>query len=223
MLALLGLVGIVSVAASAYLKPPTEATAAVQAIHLQRTTSQAPTSTALDLFEIAPGESEARFIIDEVLLNAPKTVVGATDQVAGQIAVDPAQPESAQIGTILINPRTLATDSSQRDRAIQNQVLQTDQHEYISFTPTDLVALVEDASPGEAMPFQILGDLTIRGVTREVTFDATIVTPSADRLAGSATSTIRYADWGISIPKVPSVASVSDEVHLQLDFVAAPA
>jgi polyisoprenoid-binding protein YceI len=222
-LALLGLFGIASVAAYAYVMPTTAATAVVRAIPLQQATSRAPTSAALDLFEIAPEESEARFVVDEVLLNAPKTVVGATDQVAGQMAVDPSRPENAQIGTILTNARTLATDSSQRDRAVQNQVLQTDQHEYISFTPTDVVALAGGVSPGQAMPFQIVGDLTIRGVTREVTFDATIVSPSADRLTGSATSTIRYADWGISIPKVPSVASVSDEVQLQLDFVATPA
>ena len=47
------------------------------------------------------------------------------------------------------------------------------------------------------------------------------VTPTAEnRLQGTASSTIRYADWGVSIPQVPSVAGVGDQVALHLDFVA---
>lgn len=67
------------------------------------------------------------------------------------------------------------------------------------------------------------GDLTIRDVTRPVTFDATVTRGSSDRLEGTATTTVRYADWGISIPQVPMVASVSDALRLELDFVAASA
>jgi len=58
-------------------------------------------------------------------------------------------------------------------------------------------------------------------VTREVTFDVTLTPVSETRLEGTATSTIRYADFGLSIPRVPSVASVADEVRLEIDFVAA--
>jgi len=48
-----------------------------------------------------------------------------------------------------------------------------------------------------------------------------VMTPAAEnRLEGTATTTIRYADWGVSIPQVPSVTGVSDSLGLQLDFVA---
>jgi len=221
--AFLGLVGLVGVVAYSYLKPPPEATAPVEAIPLEQATGAAPSSPAATVFEIEPEESEARFVIDEVLRGSPKTVVGTTDQVAGQIAVDLTNPDTAQIGTIRINARTFATDSTQRDRAIQSQILQTDQHEYISFTPTELVGLPDSVNPGEALTVQIVGDLTIRGVTREATFDAIVTPQSASRLAGTAMTTIRYADWGISIPQVPAVAGVSDQVQLQLDFVATAA
>src|SRR5204863_377788 len=107
-----------------------------------------------------------------------------------------------------------------RNRAIQNRILQTDQHEYVTFTPTRLVGLPATLSVGAMAPFQIVGDLTIGGVTREVTFDATITPTAADQLTGSASTTIHYADWGIVIPQVPMVASVADAVQLQLDFVA---
>jgi hypothetical protein len=47
------------------------------------------------------------------------------------------------------------------------------------------------------------------------------VTPASDgSLDGTATTTIVYTDWGVSIPSVPFVASIGDEVVLQLDFSA---
>jgi polyisoprenoid-binding protein YceI len=220
--ALLGLVvllGLVGAVGYSYLKPAPAPSAGIQALALDQTTP-AVSDSAVRVYEIVPEESQARFVVDEVLQGAPKTVVGATDQVAGQIALDPSDLGSVQVGTILIDARTFATDSSQRDRAIQNQILKTAQNQYIVFTPTGLVGLPDTASTRESGPVQIPGDLTIGGVTRPVTFDATVTPASADRLEGSASTTIRYADWGISVPSVPLVASVADTVQLQLDFAA---
>lgn len=122
---LLGLATFTSVVGYAYLKPPAEASSPIQAVGLEQTAGAA-SSPSVGTYEIVAGESEARFVIDEVLNGSPFTVVGTTDQVAGQIAVDPSSADTARVGTILINARTLATDSGQRDRAIQNRVLQTD-------------------------------------------------------------------------------------------------
>jgi polyisoprenoid-binding protein YceI len=103
---------------------------------------------------------------------------------------------------------------------LQNQILQTDQHEYITFVPKQMIGLPDSAATGQSFTFQMVGDLTIRGTTKETTFDVA-VTPTADnQLQGTASTTIRYADFGVSIPKVPAVAGVADEVGLRLDFVA---
>ena len=217
--ALLGLVALVSAVTYSYLRPAPLASAPIESVALEQPGAPRP-DRAARVFEIVPTESEARFVIDEVLQGAPKTVVGTTGEVAGQIALDPNDLDTTQVGTILINARTFATDSSQRDRAIQNRVLNTAEHEYITFQPTVLLGLPDGASATDSLPLQIVGDLTIAGVTRPVTFDATIDSGSTDRLAGSANTTIRYADWGLAIPQVPSVASVSDTVRLELDFAA---
>lgn len=183
----------------------------------------APAAEAQEIIaQIVPEESEARFIIDEVLNNAPKTVVGTTNQVAGEIAVNPSDPSQSRVGTIQVNARTLATDSNFRDRAIKNQILNTDAYEFVTFTPKQLVGLPPQVATGQSYTFQIVGDLTIRDVTREVTFDVTATPVSDARLEGTATTTIRYADYGISIPQVRQVASVADEVRLEIDFVAVP-
>lgn len=136
------------------------------------------------------------------------------------MAVDLDDTSALQLGTIQINARTFATDEAQRDRAVQNRVLSTDQHEFITLTPTDVVALPERLTAGATTTVQVIGDLTIRDVTRPVTFQVSLTPLAADRLAGSAVATIRYADWGISIPSVPFVASVGDEARLALTFEA---
>lgn len=219
-IALVAVIGLVGVVAYNFLKPAPEASGPIQAIPLApEATATTATATGATVFEIVQDGSQARYVIDEMLNGSPKTVVGATNQVAGQIAVDLANPAATRVGTIQINARTLATDSGQRDRAVANQVLQTSQHEFITFAPKTLTGLPASASAGTPYTFQMVGDLTVRGTTREVTFDVT-VTPAADRLAGQAQTTIRHADFGLTIPQVPFVAGVDDEVRLELDFAA---
>ncbi len=183
-------------------------------------TEEPVAATGPIVFEIVQDESEARFIIDEVLRGSPKTVVGVTNQVAGQIAVDPANPASAQVGQISINARTLATDSDMRNRAVKNRILQTDTYEFVTFQPTQLTGLPESAAAGEPLSFQIVGDLTIRDTTKQVTFDVTLTPVDETRLEGLATLTIPYRDFGLAIPDSPSVDTVADDVTLELEFVA---
>jgi polyisoprenoid-binding protein YceI len=200
--------------AYSYLQPAAEASGPIQAAAITQTTAGATTYT------IDQASSEARFVIDETLNGSPVTVVGTTDQVAGQIALDLENPSAAQVGTIQINARTLATDSSNRDRATQNQILKTGQYEYITFVPTALKGLPESATAGQSYRFQIAGQLTIAGQTREATFNATVAPTAEGTLQGNATTAINYADWGISIPQVPFVTGLADSVTLVLDFVA---
>jgi polyisoprenoid-binding protein YceI len=174
------------------------------------------------IFEIVQAESQARFIVGEILNGSPKTVVGTTDQVAGQIAVDITNPANTQLGTIQVNARTLVTDSGMRNRMIQSRILSTSSYEYITFVPTSLEGLPEVATVGETFTLQITGDLTVRDVTRQVTFTAEITPVSETRLQGIATATILRSDYGITIPQVPSVAGVDDDVILEIEFVAVP-
>jgi polyisoprenoid-binding protein YceI len=190
-------------------------------------TAAAPTSEpatdsqgGLLVLTIDQAQSEVRFILTEELRGQPKTVVGASNQVAGQIAVDPSDLSTAQVGIIQVNARTLATDSSQRDRAIRNQILSTDAYEYINFTPSQVLGLSGSAAAGDAFTFQIAGTLTIRDISQEVVFDVTATVEAANQLSGTATTTVQRADYDLTIPNVPSVANVSQSVTVEIDFVA---
>lgn len=172
------------------------------------------------VFSIIPEESEARFELGEILRGQPKQVIGATDQVAGELAVDVNDLASIQVGEIIVNARTLATDSDRRDRAIRNQILVTDTYEFIAFTPTGVTGISGSAAVGDEFVFQIAGDLMIKDVSTEVVFDVTATLVSGNRIAGSATTVIDRADYNLVIPSVPSVAGVDEQVIIEIDFVA---
>jgi predicted lipoprotein with Yx(FWY)xxD motif/polyisoprenoid-binding protein YceI len=172
------------------------------------------------VYQIVPGESEVRFELDEVLRGNHITVVGITDQVAGELAVDLNDLSTTQIGTLQINARTLATDNDFRNRAIKNEILNTNEYEFITFTPSAVVGLPESISVGEPVSFAIAGDLTIRDVTSEATFEVEAAAVSEDELSGTANAVIQRADYNLNIPSAPNVANVEEEVELYIDFIA---
>jgi polyisoprenoid-binding protein YceI len=184
------------------------------------TTEPAEQPAVAAVFAIVPAESEARFKINEVLRGNPKLVIGATSEVAGQLTVDPANPDATQIGEITVNAGALATDENMRNRAIRNFILNTGQFPSVTFVPTELTGLPASAAVGQPFSFKIAGDLTIRDVTRPVVWEATVTPESETRIVGLATATVPLADFNLSIPDVPFVANVDDAVVLELDFVA---
>ena len=247
---ILGLVAVIAIAslAYAYLKPTAEASAPIAAAPIatlthtpaqptaastvakpveQEPTPEQPEAKPAEaqqgsgmLFEIAPERSQARFIINEVLNGAPKTVVGATNQVAGQIQIDAQTPANTRVGVIEVNARTLTTDNEFRNRAVKNRILMTNDFEFVTFTPTAITGLPSSVALNQPFQFQISGDLTVKGVTQSVTFDAEVTPISETELKGLASAVIKYADFGISIPNVPSVTGVDEDVKLEIEFVA---
>ncbi len=80
--------------------------------------------------------------------------------------------------------------------------------------------LAGPATPGEAVDFTVTGDLTIKGTTRPVTFDMTVVMVDEDTIEGSAVAGITRDMFEIGIPSVPNVAEVTNDVLIGLEFVA---
>ncbi len=177
-------------------------------------------SANLQIYQITPGESSVRFELDEDLRGERKTVIGITDQVAGEIAVDLSDLSTAQIGVMQINARTLATDNNFRNRAIQNEILDTGDFEFIIFTPAAINDLPASTSIGEEVTFTVSGDLAIRDITQPATFTVVATAVSEDQLVGTASTTVLRSDFGLQIPSVPNVANVEQEVDLYIDFIA---
>jgi len=177
---------------------------------------------AATVFTIDPSQSTAEFRIDEVLRGQDVTVLGTTSELAGQIQVNAANPSASEVSEIRVNARALETDAGGRNRALRNFILNSsqDQYEFIVFQPTAIQNMPESVSVGEEFSFQVVGDLTVVDATNEVTWDVTVTPNSETEIEGVAETTIQYPDYNITIPEVPFVASVEDDVTLTLNFVA---
>ncbi len=185
-------------------------------------TSTPSTVAAAGVFDLADGTT-ARFELDEELRGQPKHVVATNAEVAGQIRFDPTSPGSAEIGTIVVGAQTFETDSSNRNRAIRGPILDATTFPEITFVPTAVDGLPDSVAADQEVSFTVSGDLTIRDTTREVTFDVTATLTSDGTLQGTASTQVLRSDFGLQIPSVASVANVSDEVLIAIDFVAVPA
>jgi polyisoprenoid-binding protein YceI len=188
-------------------------------------TSEVPgiTSGGVAAFVVDGAQSTATYEVDEILRGNPNRVVGVTNEVAGQVAFDPSDLSTVQFSEILINARTFETDSSNRDRQVRGPVVLdsgNDEFEFISFAVTSVEGLPASVAVGETVTAQVVGDLTIKGTTQEVTFDLMVALTDGSTVAGTATAVVLRSDFGIDIPQVPGVAGVDDDVTLILDFVA---
>ncbi|MDE3230961.1 MAG: YceI family protein, partial [Chloroflexota bacterium] len=179
------------------------------------TATAAPTLTAGAggvVFTIDGSGSKASFTTHEVLLGQPKTVVGTTSGVSGQIRVDESAPARSQVGVVRVNLTGLATDSDMRNNTIQNRILETGDpaNQYAVFTAKSISGMPASVAVGQKVSFKLTGDLTIHQVTRTVTFDVTVTLTSAKTLTGHAQTTVNYSDFNIAIPNVPNVSDVSN-------------
>jgi len=174
------------------------------------------------LFTISQSASTASFTIHEVLLGKPKTVVGKTQQVAGQILIDAHQPSHSKLSTLRIDVGTLATDDDHRTHTLHTRILETGTaaNEYATFVPTSYSGMPTSFTIGKPVTFQLHGNLTVHQVTLPETFTVTLKQVNATQLIGSATTTVKYADFKLAIPNIPFVSDVGKAVVLTLDFTA---
>jgi polyisoprenoid-binding protein YceI len=170
-------------------------------------------------FSISQAESQARFRIFEELNGQPTDVVGITNQVAGEAIIKLEELSQTRLGIISVNARTLETDQARRNQAIRNRILQTDQFEYITFSPHKLTGLEGRAVTGQDYTFQISGDLTIRDITQPVVFDTMVTVEADDRIRGIASTVILREAFNLIIPSVPFVANVGENVSLEIEFL----
>ena len=200
---------------------PVAEVAATEAPKQETANSEGQAAAAGKMFVIDSAQSQARYNIFEELRGAPKTVEGVST-LEGSVTLDPANLASASISTITIDARAFKTDSTMRDGAVRRFILgsNNDDYRYITFTPTAISGLPASAAVGETINLQVTGDMKIYETTKPVTFAMTVTATSETEITGSGTTTVLRSDFGLSIPSVPGVANVADEVPLFIDFIA---
>lgn len=184
-------------------------------------TTPVVTQVGEQVFVIDSTKSTATYEIDETLSGTDVHVVGVSPDIRGQIVLNAANPMASQVGPITINARTFKTDSERRDNTVGRAILMSEDpaNEFITFTVAKWFEVPEKIVDGEEFFFSVVGNVTIAGKTQEVAFNGK-ATKTGAVLVGSAESVINYADFGLTIPKLPFLAWVDDKVAISLNFTA---
>ncbi|MEX2182672.1 MAG: YceI family protein [Gemmatimonadaceae bacterium] len=136
----------------------------------------------------------------------------------GELTFDPANPTAASV-IARIQTTSVNTENERRDNDIRSgNYLAVDSFPEMSFV-SKRVERVDDTH------LRVIGDLTLRGVTRSVTLDTEITGmmdgQRARRIAFTATTVINRMDFGVTFNRITEGAQVvGTDVRITIDVEA---
>jgi polyisoprenoid-binding protein YceI len=171
----------------------------------------------------APTGNEARFKVREQLaeLPLPNDAVGVTQAITGAIVLDEHGRVVPAESKFTVDLATLKSDRERRDGYIKRRTLETDKFPTAILEPTGAHGLPAPLPDSGTMTFELLGNLTIHGVTRPSTWRVT-ATAGHGEFTGTASTRIKFEDFGMTQPRVAIVLSVQDDIGLEYDFHLVP-
>ncbi|WP_437318158.1 YceI family protein [Sorangium sp. So ce385] len=164
---------------------------------------------------IDASHSSVSFSVRHMMIS---NVRGEFAGVAGEVTYDPRRPEASKVSAT-IDAASIHTREDKRDEHLRSaDFFDVEAHPTITFVSRSV------RRRGEGL--DIVGDLTIRGVSREVTLAVSELSgehgdPYGNRrLGATATTKIRRSDFGMSFNAVLETGGVlvGDEVSITLDI-----
>ncbi len=170
-------------------------------------------------YTIAGEGNEARYRVREQLagVSFPNDAVGVTSGITGVIVVDPTGRIQAAESRITVDVTTLKSDRDRRDGYVRNRTLETATHPTVVLEPTELRGVKWPLPASGTVTFQLVGNLTVPGVTRPTTWEVTLAV-AGDVLTGTATTSFTFDEFTITKPRVAAVLSVDDTIKLEYDL-----
>jgi polyisoprenoid-binding protein YceI len=151
--------------------------------------------------------------VQEELAGIGGTVaVGRTPDVSGSISLSGTTLTAADLTADLT---TLRSDESMRDGQLGRQGVQTDQFPTATFVLTQPIELGTIPDENVAFTVDAVGDLTIHGVTNNVTIPLNVIR-AGDIVGVSGSLTFTWGDFGMEQPTSMRVVSLADELTMEL-------
>ncbi|MGB7971652.1 MAG: YceI family protein [Candidatus Deferrimicrobiaceae bacterium] len=167
-------------------------------------------------WELDPAHTSVQFKVRHMMVT---NVRGDFEKVSGNVTYDE-DDISRSSANITIDANSINTRVAKRDKHLKSpDFLDAEKHPLLVFRSKR----VETAGEGR---LKVTGDLTIRGVTREVVLDVEGPTPPVKdlqgkmRVGGSASTTINRKDFGLTWNKAIETGGVvvGDEVEITIDI-----
>jgi polyisoprenoid-binding protein YceI len=167
--------------------------------------------------------NEVRYRVREQLvgIDLPSDAVGVTNEIEGGIAFDANWAIDRANSKFTIDLTRLQTDSRMRDNYVRRNVFAVDTFPKAEFVPTELKGLTLPLPASGEMKFDMVGELTIHGVTKPTTWTV-VAQRKGDAIIGKAVTRFKFADFNMRVPRVSRVLSVDDDIRLEYDFRLEP-
>ena len=174
-------------------------------------------------WQIDPTHSSVEFAVKHMMFT---TVRGRFKDVKGTIEVDEQNPNRSTVN-VEIGAASIDTGTPDRDGHLRSaDFLDVENHPTLKFRSKR----VEGAMKKEGDQFKIIGDLTIRGTTMEVTLDAVYEGTGKDPWGGTrggarATAKIDRRDWGLKWNQALETGGilVANELRIEIEVQAVKA
>jgi len=171
-------------------------------------------------WSIDPAHSRVDFVVKHMMITK---VRGRFTDLEGTITLDDAEPANSGV-EVTIDAASIDTQEEDRDEHLRSgDFLDVENYPELTFRSTR----VEGLNLEEGSEFRVIGDLTIRGTTRQVELDATFEGRGQDpwggeRAAFSAETTIDRRDFGLEWNQVLETGGVlvGHDVSIQLEAQA---
>ncbi|HWZ93004.1 MAG TPA: YceI family protein [Polyangiaceae bacterium] len=167
------------------------------------------------LWTIDPIHTTVAFGVRHLMVT---TVHGVFERVTGSVRYNAAVPEASEV-RVEIPVESVNTRAPQRDAHLRSaDFFDAEHHPVITFQSTTVRSTGGDS-------LAVTGDLTMRGVTREIVLAVSgLAGVPADfngqpRTGASATAQVKRSDFGMTFNKVLDAGglAIADEVSLRID------
>ena len=144
------------------------------------------------------GDSVAGYRVVEDFVGgiADFEAVGRSSEITGSLEIDATTLAAAQFS---IDVASIESADRMRNESFTGPVMNAAEYPTAEFVLTAPVDLGDDPTSGELLTVDVTGQLTMRGVTNDVTFplDATLV---GDEVQAAGSILVVFADYGIENP-----------------------
>ena len=183
------------------------------------TVKQAASSKAAIRFVLTPDGSAARYRVREQLMghDFPNDAVGETKSVTGAISFDARGKVIRDESKFTLDAGTFVSDQNRRDGYVRGRLLEAQDYPTITFVPTEIRGVKLPVPKSGSAQIQMLGDLTVHGVTRPTVWNGTAQF-SDSGVTGTASTSFTFNDIQLEQPRVPVLLSVADTIKLEIDF-----
>ena len=184
------------------------------------TATTAPQANAIT-WNVDPS-SKATVKVREQLVRLPSPI-DALINIAGAQGAFTLNPDGtfASNSKISVDMTTVTTDDRQRTDSIRRDPLEVTRFRTAELVPKTTIGLTLPLPTSGEFTFKLIGDLTLHGVTKTVSFDV-----RAARADGKLTATAtaspswKFGDFGMEPPTSFSVLSIVDEIRMEFALVA---